>query len=110
MGDGSRGTRLGWVGTGRMGYSLVSRLLEAGHDVAVQNRTRSKAEPLAELWATVVDVPKLGLVFQSMGKGITLQSVNLPGLSSFISNTWYRVTMDVAVSGGSFFVNVSFNG
>ena len=57
MGDGSRGTRLGWVGTGRMGYSLVSRLLEAGHDVAVQNRTRSKAEPLAELGATVVDTP-----------------------------------------------------
>ncbi|MQA73441.1 MAG: NAD-binding protein [Solirubrobacterales bacterium] len=58
MGDGSRGrTRLGWVGTGRMGYSLVSRLLEAGHDVGVYNRTRSKAEPLAELGALVVDSP-----------------------------------------------------
>jgi 3-hydroxyisobutyrate dehydrogenase len=50
-------TRLGWIGTGRMGYSLVSRLLEAGHDVAVYNRTRSKAEPLVELGATVVDRP-----------------------------------------------------
>jgi 3-hydroxyisobutyrate dehydrogenase len=47
--------RLGWVGTGRMGYSLVARLLEAGHDVGVYNRTRAKAEPLAELGATVVD-------------------------------------------------------
>jgi 3-hydroxyisobutyrate dehydrogenase-like beta-hydroxyacid dehydrogenase len=47
--------RLGWVGTGRMGYSLASRLLEAGCDVAVYNRTRAKAEPLAELGATVVD-------------------------------------------------------
>src|SRR4051812_4969686 len=49
--------RLGWAGTGRMGYALVSRLLAAGHDVAVYNRTRSKAEPLAELGATIVDRP-----------------------------------------------------
>src|SRR5215218_7633057 len=49
--------RLGWAGTGRMGYELVSRLLRAGHDVAVYNRTRAKAEPLAELGAAVVDSP-----------------------------------------------------
>jgi len=48
---------LGWVGTGRMGYALAARLLDAGCDVAVYNRTRSKAEPLAELGATVVDSP-----------------------------------------------------
>jgi len=40
-----------------MGYELVSRLLRAGHDVAVYNRTRAKAEPLAELGATIVDTP-----------------------------------------------------
>ena len=49
--------RLGWAGTGRMGYALVTRLLQAGHDVAVSNRTRAKAEPLAELGATIVDTP-----------------------------------------------------
>jgi 3-hydroxyisobutyrate dehydrogenase len=49
--------RLGWVGTGRMGYALARRLLEAGCDVAVYNRTRSKAEPLGELGATIVDSP-----------------------------------------------------
>jgi 3-hydroxyisobutyrate dehydrogenase len=49
--------RIGWIGTGRMGYELVVRLLNAGHDVAVWNRTRSKAEPLASLGATVVDTP-----------------------------------------------------
>ena len=58
MPDGDlRDRRLGWVGTGRMGYSLVSRLLEAGCDVAVYNRTRAKAEPLAELGATIVNSP-----------------------------------------------------
>ena len=58
MEDGKlRGTRLGWAGTGRMGYSLASRLLQAGCDVAVYNRTRAKAEPLAEHGATIVDSP-----------------------------------------------------
>jgi 3-hydroxyisobutyrate dehydrogenase len=49
--------RLGWVGAGRMGVALVTRLLERGCDVSVYNRTRSKAEPLAELGATIVDTP-----------------------------------------------------
>ncbi|WP_199919339.1 NAD(P)-dependent oxidoreductase [Streptomyces sp. NRRL S-1824] len=49
--------RIGWVGVGRMGFQLAARLLDAGHDVAVYNRTRSKAEPLAERGATLVDRP-----------------------------------------------------
>jgi len=58
MEDGTlRGRSLGWVGTGRMGYSLASRLLEGGCDLAVYNRTRAKAEPLAEMGATIVDSP-----------------------------------------------------
>jgi 3-hydroxyisobutyrate dehydrogenase len=48
---------VGWIGVGRMGLALVTRLLDAGHDVAVYNRTRSKAEPLTELGATIVDSP-----------------------------------------------------
>jgi 3-hydroxyisobutyrate dehydrogenase len=52
-----RGKTLGWVGTGRMGYALATRLLEAGCDLWVYNRTRAKAEPLAELGATVVNAP-----------------------------------------------------
>jgi 3-hydroxyisobutyrate dehydrogenase-like beta-hydroxyacid dehydrogenase len=48
------GRRLGWLGTGRMGAVLVTRLLRAGCDVAVYNRTRAKAQPLADLGARVV--------------------------------------------------------
>ena len=51
------GVRLGWIGAGRMGFALASRLLAAGNDVAVWNRTRAKAEPLADLGATIVDAP-----------------------------------------------------
>jgi 3-hydroxyisobutyrate dehydrogenase len=48
---------VGWIGTGRMGFQLATRLLDAGYDVAAWNRTRAKAEPLAELGATIVDSP-----------------------------------------------------
>ena len=49
--------RLGWIGLGRMGQVLATRLLDAGHELAVYNRTRQKAEPLAERGAVVVDNP-----------------------------------------------------
>jgi 3-hydroxyisobutyrate dehydrogenase len=49
--------RIGWIGTGRMGFQLAARLLAGGHDVAVYNRTRAKAEPLVKLGASVVDSP-----------------------------------------------------
>jgi len=52
-----RAHRIGWIGVGNMGRPLVTRLLEAGHDVTVYNRTRAKAEPLGELGATIVDTP-----------------------------------------------------
>jgi 3-hydroxyisobutyrate dehydrogenase-like beta-hydroxyacid dehydrogenase len=51
------GVRLGWIGLGRMGLVLANRLLDAGHDLAVYNRTRTKAEPLGERGATIVDTP-----------------------------------------------------
>src|ERR1700754_837815 len=55
MGDNEKTTSVGWIGAGRMGYALIERLLDAGYDVSVYNRTRSKAEPLAERGAKLVD-------------------------------------------------------
>jgi 3-hydroxyisobutyrate dehydrogenase len=48
---------LGWIGTGRMGYPLARRLIESGGDVSIYNRTRSKADPLADLGARIVGSP-----------------------------------------------------
>jgi 3-hydroxyisobutyrate dehydrogenase len=55
LADDSGEYRLGWLGTGRMGVALIHRLLEAGCDVTVYNRTRAKAQALAEAGAKVVD-------------------------------------------------------
>ena len=51
------GKTIGWIGTGRMGYAMAERLLKAGANLSAWNRTKSKAEPLAELGATIVDAP-----------------------------------------------------
>lgn len=44
----------GWIGTGKMGFPMAARLIGAGIDVTVYNRTKAKAEPLG---VTVVDTP-----------------------------------------------------
>jgi len=63
--------RVGWLGTGRMGAALARRLLAAGCDVLVYNRTRSRAEPLADHGATVTatagGLAVAGIVFITVG-------------------------------------------
>src|SRR3954464_9653972 len=54
-GSGAEAGSGGWIGTGRMGAAMATRLARAGADLAVWNRTRAKAEPLAEHGAQVVD-------------------------------------------------------
>ena len=67
MTDNPSKARIGWIGAGRMGAAIAGRLLAAGTEVWVWNRTRSKAEALAELGAKVVDSPaelaECGVVF-----------------------------------------------
>ena len=64
---------VGWIGAGRMGYQLAKRLLDAGYDVAVYNRTRAKAEPLTEFGATIVDHP-----VELAGRDIVFSMVSAP--------------------------------
>ena len=45
---------IGWIGLGRMGEAMVARLLKAGHQVSVWNRTASKAQHLADYGARIV--------------------------------------------------------
>jgi 3-hydroxyisobutyrate dehydrogenase-like beta-hydroxyacid dehydrogenase len=48
-------SRIGWIGAGRMGHAMAARLLRAGRDVSVWNRTRAKAEDLVDLGAKLAD-------------------------------------------------------
>lgn len=70
---------VGWIGTGRMGYAMAKCLLEAGCDVTIYNRTRSKAEPLEDFGGKVVDSPRdladRDLVFTMVSTGDDLYEV-----------------------------------
>src|SRR5437763_886065 len=45
--------RIGFIGLGRMGQGMASRLLSGGHDLLVYNRTAGKSADLAKAGATV---------------------------------------------------------
>ncbi len=72
---------IGWIGTGRMGSAIARRLLKAGHGLAVYNRTREKAEPLADAGAVVVDRPidlaGCDVVFVMVSNPASLEAVTL---------------------------------
>jgi 3-hydroxyisobutyrate dehydrogenase-like beta-hydroxyacid dehydrogenase len=51
--------RVAVVGTGRMGAAMAGRLAMAGHDGVVQNRTRARADAVAERFGLrAVDLPR----------------------------------------------------
>lgn len=47
--------RIGFIGLGHMGAGMAARLLQAGHELVVYNRSRAKAEPLAAKGAVIAD-------------------------------------------------------
>lgn len=49
--------QIGWIGLGNMGSVMAGRVLDAGHDVTVYNRSRDKAAALVERGATFADSP-----------------------------------------------------
>lgn len=50
-------TRVAFIGLGAMGSRMARRLVDAGHEVAVWNRTRARADPLVALGATAATTP-----------------------------------------------------
>jgi 3-hydroxyisobutyrate dehydrogenase len=71
--------KIGWIGTGRMGAPMAERLLKAGHDVTIWNRTRAKAEPLAAKGGKVADklsdLAGCDVVFSIVSTGKDLEQV-----------------------------------
>jgi len=92
--------RLGWLGTGRMGVEMARRLLAAGCDLAVYNRSAAKAEPLVRLGAKQVsaaaELATTDIVFITVGSSDDLISAVLgrDGLMSGTDGAAPRVLVD----------------
>ena len=72
---------IGWIGAGRMGIQLATRLIEAGYDLSVYNRTKEKLQPLVDMGAKAVDSPAeladRDLVFSMVSASKDLKQVML---------------------------------
>jgi 3-hydroxyisobutyrate dehydrogenase-like beta-hydroxyacid dehydrogenase len=70
---------IGWLGTGRLGSAMAARLIDAGNDVLVWNRTASKTVPLAGKGARpVAEIADLGdadVVFVTVSTPADLEQV-----------------------------------
>ncbi len=51
-------TNIGFIGLGIMGFPMAKRLIEAGYNVTVYNRTSDKAKPLVEIGAKPAATPR----------------------------------------------------
>src|SRR5580692_7986353 len=71
--------KIGWIGMGRMGFPMAERLIKAGHDVTIWNRTRAKAEPLAKIGGKIVDHPSelknVDVLFSILDTGKSVQAI-----------------------------------
>lgn len=82
--------KIGFVGTGVMGSSMASHLLEAGYDVFIYTRTKSKAEELLTKGAKWIDTPqalakKVDVLISMVGYPKDVEELYL-GQNGFLEN------------------------
>ncbi|PKN36158.1 MAG: oxidoreductase [Deltaproteobacteria bacterium HGW-Deltaproteobacteria-19] len=76
--------RIGWIGTGVMGRSMVLHVLQGGHPVSVFNRSRDKADDPCRQGAAWCETPgevaaRSDIVFTMVGEPSDVEEVILGG-------------------------------
>ena len=70
---------IGWIGLGRMGAPMVEKIIKAGYQVKIWNRTKSKADALVSAGASLVDAPSelanVDVLFTMVSTGKDLRQV-----------------------------------
>ena len=94
-----KGHKIGWIGAGgRMGYAMAERLAKAGADVAVWNRTRAKAEPLAKSGCSIVENPAAlagrDIVFVTVAASHDLEEVTIGAHGVLSANQQPKILID----------------
>ncbi|EEO9619986.1 NAD(P)-binding domain-containing protein, partial [Listeria monocytogenes] len=82
--------KIGFVGTGVMGSSMAGHLLEAGYEVLVYTRTKTKAEDLLEKGALWIKTPgelanKVDILISMVGYPKDVEELYL-GENGFLEN------------------------
>ncbi|MGY3778876.1 NAD(P)-dependent oxidoreductase [Isobaculum melis] len=95
--------KIGFIGTGVMGASIVKHLLKAGYAVNVYNRTKSKADEVVALGAVWQDTPALvtkasDVVFTIVGYPQDVEEVYVGEQGIFSEATPAHILVDMTTS------------
>ena len=95
--------RIGWIGTGVMGASMAGHLLDAGHEVVVHSRTKSKAQALLEKGAAWADSPAeaadgVDVAFSMVGFPADVEAVHLGPQGTLATGTLPKYIVDMTTS------------
>src|SRR6516162_10341686 len=104
-------TRIGWIGTGVMGASMVGHLMNAGFAATVFNRRREKAEPLLAKGAKWAPSPKAvaeasDVVFAIVGFPADVRQVMLGPDGALLGSKSGNVLVDMTTSEPSLAVEI----
>ena len=94
---------LGFVGVGRMGGPMASRLLDAGHSLVIFDTNAAVMKPLADRGVTIAASPaevasKAEVVFLSLPTPPVLQAVAIDGV---LNGTAVKTMIDLSTTGPS---------
>lgn len=105
-------TRIGWIGTGVMGCSMVGHLMSAGYSATVYNRSKSKAEPLLAKGAAWGDTPRKvaeqsDVIFSIVGFPADVREVTLGADGSLAGAKPGSILVDMTTSEPSLAVEIA---
>ena len=105
-------TRIGWIGTGVMGASMCTHLIEAGYAATLFSRTRGKAEPLLARGAKWAETPcevaeQSDVVFSIVGFPDDVRKVMLGNDGALAGCSAGSVLVDMTTSKPSLAVEIA---
>jgi len=104
-------TRIGWIGTGVMGTSMVGHLMSAGFSATVYSRTKQRAEPLLAKGAQWAASPRevaaaSDVVFSIVGFPADVREVMLGSNGALAGSKEGNVLVDMTTSEPSLAVEI----
>ena len=95
--------RIGFIGTGVMGKSIVKHFLAAGHEVAVYNRTKSKTDELVAHGAVWQDTPAevantSEIIFSMVGYPSDVEEIYYGSKGVFAVDVTGKILIDLTTS------------
>ena len=105
-------TKIGWIGTGVMGSSMVGHLMSAGFQATVYNRTKSRADALLAKGAKWADSPRAvaeasDVVFSIVGFPQDVRDVILGADGALAGSKSGNVIVDMTTSEPSLAVEIA---